>query len=315
MATIDPEFAGLVSSIASPLWRYIADFRVVFRCNFFMLIIKQGVSWWGWGWLVRYLFSIHFDMRREYLNLLLLILWIWFLYNAGLTALTIHFRGSELVELFFFLFLLFVMMPIMFTLALVFFIPNLTWCITKFLFSKVCVIRTPRYRQRTQGCVSGCKSHLGELCPTCDLLIDSSPLLTGTRGFLTLPVETHFHHTARDLQDSAKSCRLCNFLLHSIKHTPILRPTLQYGSISIPPTNNKLTLKLWEERPFGQKPLLRIRLDGDDISDPVPLTVEEVHKGRSQPEDPFREPADVVQDTDLHECDVSYTTDSRGVME
>jgi hypothetical protein len=151
--------------------------------------------------------------------------------------------------------------------------------------SKICIVRGARYRQSTLGshCVPGCNRLLeSQLCPTCDLLVESSSLLIGTRWLFTHPVEKHLHHTASDLETSAKSCALCHLLLFSVKsagHSIVSDRSTQYGSIArLESAADRLTVRLWEQRSILERPLLRIQLIGNGFESKS-LAVGQVHNG------------------------------------
>jgi hypothetical protein len=84
------------------------------------------------------------------------------------------------------------------------------------LYLRLFVIRKARYRQKASKSASACESRSYQLCFTCDLLVDNSRLLTGTSWIFARPFEHHVYYTARDQQNSAKDCHLCNFLLRSV---------------------------------------------------------------------------------------------------
>jgi hypothetical protein len=157
-----------------------------------------------------------------------------------------------------------------------------------FLFSKICIVRWPRFRLKPQvtpgpKCVDGCSRPLeSKLCPTCESLVDASALLTGTWWLFTRPVEAHLHYTERDLKQSAESCALCYLLLDSKSGTSHAASSSasQYGSISnLEAAAERLTVKIWERRHVLVGPLLRIQLVGRGFES-RPLAVGQVRNGR-----------------------------------
>jgi len=152
------------------------------------------------------------------------------------------------------------------------------------LFSKVCIIRRQRYRQRVPECVTGCGMHESKLCKQCNKLISSSSLLTGTCRAFAYSVETHFYQTAKELMSSAENCHLCNILRRSVKSlrwSPKSELSLQQESAPINPFNcrEKLRVKIWEKRPWEGTPSLHMQLCGRGIFGAMPLAVEELESG------------------------------------
>lgn len=76
--------------------------------------------------------------------------------------------------------------------------------------SPFCVISRWRSKEPASKC-DHCR-----LCENCDSLVESSPLLVGTRRVLTRPVQEHAFYNQVELMRSADSCHLCNLLYHSI---------------------------------------------------------------------------------------------------
>jgi hypothetical protein len=215
-----------------------AAFYVKYSFDLLILIAIFSGMWTGCGFWLRYLIS---NFRKvegvDWFG------WVSFLlYVLAVTTYFVSVRAGELLELFVFLVILIVALPI----ALIWDILSSIFLAAQFSFltissfvlhsllvsyfwvyplfpaskrfsrfslslllllcSKVFVVRRPRYCRTTlgSGCVSGCKRLLeSKLCPSCDSLINSSPLLVGARWIFTRPVEYHLHHTARDLQISA----------------------------------------------------------------------------------------------------------------
>lgn len=138
-----------------------------------------------------------------------------------------------------------------------------------YICSKRWVIRLPRYRRRKSRCDSKCESHKCEICDTCNDLVKSSRLLTGTGWLFASRGEKHFHHTAEGLRNSAASCHLCALLLNSVH-------------LSSEDSPNQLTVRLEKESVFRQKSALCIWLSGDGILDHIPLTIKENYSGMSR---------------------------------
>lgn len=155
------------------------------------------------------------------------------------------------------------------------------------LFSKICIVRWPRFRKPQSTleskCVDGCiRRFESKPCLMCDNLVDASALLTGTWWLFTKPVEVHLHHTELDLKQSAESCALCYLLLGSKFASSHIAPgsTSQYGSISnLEAATERLMVKIWEQRHVLAQPTLRIQLVGRGIESRS-LAVGQVKNGR-----------------------------------
>ncbi|KAI1387330.1 heterokaryon incompatibility protein-domain-containing protein [Hypoxylon trugodes] len=127
------------------------------------------------------------------------------------------------------------------------------------LFSKACVLRWPRFRTKLPE---------SELCSTCERMIDRSALLTGTWSLLAKRVESHSHHTARDLEISAKQCALCHLLPGPKSMTgPATSSSNSLNeNISLEEGREEtLEVKIWEEGHVLAGQVLRMQLIGDQF--------------------------------------------------
>jgi hypothetical protein len=152
----------------------------------------------------------------------------------------------------------------------------------QFLYLRLLVIRKARYRQEASKSASACESRSYQLCFTCDLLVDNFRLFTGTSWIFMRPFEHHVYYTARDLQNSAQDCYLCNFLLRSVG--PVSQDGLGSGPATLKVRHllplltplKRLQVKLWQDEVCG-RPTLRLRLCGGDLFYSSPIVVEGAH--------------------------------------
>lgn len=267
----------LASQLVSLLRAFLSsgfDFRYIFSR------ITLGLcAWAGWlYWLAR-VYERHWnisDGERSGLSVVLAVICLFHAVFFGS-------HGRQLKELIYFLIGPCILLPFVLVSVVIWRIISLP----VFLFvvlKKFCPMLLPRYRQST---------YKDKLCSTCELLVDKSPLLIGTRKLFTLPAENHCHYNAQDLQESAKGCHMCSTLLRSVESfrnnlaSSSQRPkktSFRVEPPSIAPSSpgGKLTVRVWEKRPLGQEPLLRIQLLGEDITTSLPLNVEEINNGTFQ---------------------------------
>lgn len=154
------------------------------------------------------------------------------------------------------------------------------------LLSEIVVYRRPRYRAGPEelGCKGKCKRRFeSKLCGTCNEMVNSSPLLSGTHGLLCRPYEEHTHHDWDELKrrgndnsngEEHRGCALCSLLLKSVRCGQA--NAQNEGDLELGP--QKLRVKIWQKSFRLDKPLIRIQLLGPGLES-RPLAVGEVLKG------------------------------------
>jgi hypothetical protein len=142
-------------------------------------------------------------------------------------------------------------------------------------------------------CLSSCESHTSRFCAVCRSVIKNSHLLCGPeRGSCSSDERDgkYSYHSRADLLESAKSCHLCSSVLRSVKlfqEFSLPELPLQYGTMATSSpdlTNDKLAMKLrLEISQHSQTKRPMIQVQGESISESVPLIVEEEYGRKLQP--------------------------------